>query len=108
MNIIPNHELIKKIDICVAACNFCASACLKEDNVKMMTACIALDLDCADICKTTGILLARDSQHAKHLLKECVEICEACAAECGRHENDHCQACAKACRECAEACKAAA
>ena len=23
MNIIRNHELIKKLDICTAACNFC-------------------------------------------------------------------------------------
>lgn len=108
MNIIPNHELIKKIDICVAACNFCASSCLKEDSVKMMAKCIALDMDCADVCRTTSVLLARNSDHAKHLLKECIELCEACAAECSKHEHDHCQACAKACRECAEACKAAA
>lgn len=108
MDIIPNHELIKKIDICVAACNYCASACLKEDDVKMMSKCIALDMDCAEICRTTGILLARDSEHGKYMLQECAEICEACAEECGKHQHDHCQACAKACRECAAACKAAA
>lgn len=108
MNIIPNHELIEKIDICVAACNFCASACLKEDDVKMMAKCIALDMDCAEICRTAGILLARNSDHGKHMLQECTEVCEACAKECGNHQSGHCQACAKACTECAEACKAAA
>lgn len=108
MNIIPHHELIEKIDICVAACNFCASSCLKEEDVKMMAKCISTDMDCAEICRTTGILLARNSEHGKHLLKECAEVCEACAAECGKHEHDHCKACAKACTECAEACRAAA
>ncbi len=108
MNIIPNHEVIKKIDICVAACNYCASACLKEDDVKMMAKCISLDMDCAEICRTTGILLARDSAHGKHMLKECIEICEACSKECSNHQNEHCQACSKACTECAEACKTAA
>ena len=54
MNIIPNHELIKKIDICVAACNYCASACLQEEDVKMMAKCISMDMDCAEICRTTG------------------------------------------------------
>lgn len=108
MNIIPNHELIKKLDICVAACNFCASACLKEDNVQMMAACIANDIDCGEICRTVSILLARDSAHGKHLLKECIEVCEACAKECSRYDMDHCKACAKACAECADACKAAA
>ncbi|MEO6538123.1 MAG: four-helix bundle copper-binding protein [Ferruginibacter sp.] len=108
MKIIPHDELIKKIDICIAACNFCASSCLKEENVKMMAKCISMDIDCAEVCRTTAILLARDSPHGKHLLKECIELCDACAAECGMHEADHCQACAKACRECSEACKAAA
>ncbi len=108
MDIIPNHEVIKKLDICVAACNFCASACLKEDDVKMMVQCVRLDMDCAEVCKTTAILLARDSQHGKHMLKECIELCEACAEECGKHKYDHCQACAKACKECADTCKAAA
>ncbi len=108
MNIIPNDDLIKKLDICIAACNFCASSCLQEDNVKMMADCIRLDMDCAEVCRTTAILLARDSKHGKHLLSECIELCEACAAECSKHEHDHCKACAKACTECAEVCKAAA
>lgn len=108
MDIIPHDELIKKLDICIAACNFCASSCLREDNVQMMAKCISMDMDCADVCRTAGVLLARKSPHGKHLLKECIEICEACAEECGKHESAHCQACAKACRECAEACKAAA
>ncbi len=108
MNIIPNDDLIKKLDICIAACNYCASACLKEDNVAMMAKCISIDMDCADICRTVAVLLARDSIHAKHLMKECIEVCEACAAECSKHDHDHCQACAEACRECADACKAAA
>ena len=97
MDIIPNDQLIKKLDICIAACNFCASACLKEDDVKMMVSCISLDLDCAEVCRTAAILLARNSMHGKHLLQECIEICEACAKECRQHESDHCQACAKAC-----------
>lgn len=108
MKIIPNDELIKKLDICIAACNFCAASCLKEDDVKMMAACIAIDIDCAEVCRTTAILLARDSKYGKHLLRECVELCKACAAECIKHPMGHCQACAKACEECAEACMAEA
>ncbi len=108
MKIIPHDELIKKLDICIAACNFCAASCLREENVSMMAACIANDMDCADVCRTAAVLLARDSKHGKHLLKEVIEICEACVAECSKHEADHCQACAKACRECADACRATA
>lgn len=108
MKIIPHDELIKKLDIVVAACNFCMSSCLKEDNVQMMAACIAKDIDCADICAVTAHLMARDSPHFKHLIKECIEVCEACVKECSQHEADHCQACAKACSEALEALKQAA
>ncbi len=107
MKIIPHDELIKRLDICIAACNFCASSCLGEEDVKMMADCIRLDMDCADVCRTAGVLLARNSKHGKHLPKECIELCEACAAECGKHDTDHCRACAKACSECAEACRSA-
>jgi len=105
MKIIPNDELIKTLDICIAACNFCASSCLKEENEHMMAHCISLDMDCADVCRTAAVLLARDSPHGKHLLRECIELCTACAEECEKHDMDHCKACAKACRDCAEACK---
>jgi hypothetical protein len=107
MKIIPNDELIKKLDICIAACNFCAASCLAESDVQMMVKCISNNMDCSDVCRTVAVLLARSSPHAQHLLSECAEICDACVAECIQHEHDHCQACAKACRECAEACRAA-
>jgi len=108
MKIIPNDEIIKKLDICIAACNFCAASCLQEEHVNHMARCISLDMDCADVCRAAAVLLARGSRHGKHLLKECIELCEACADECEKHEHDHCRACATACRECAEACRAAA
>lgn len=105
----PMKNIQQCIDACLAcavACEKCSAACLKEDNVKMMAGCIALDRDCADICFTTAALLARGSVHGEHLAKECREVCLACAAECEKHaaHHDHCKACAEACRKCAEAC----
>jgi hypothetical protein len=35
----------------------------------------------------------------------CAEVCDDCAAECEKHEHDHCQACAGACRKCADECR---
>lgn len=103
-----NQKFQSCIDECLAcaiACEHCATACLGEEDVKMMTRCIQLDRDCADICILTARLLARDSQHGQHLMKECVEICEMCAEECEKHDEDHCQKCAEACRKCAEECR---
>ena len=71
----------------------------------MMAKCIALDMDCADICAPTAAAMARDSEHVAHLCRVCAEICEACGAECEKHEADHCQKCAEACKRCAQECR---
>ncbi|OGX91635.1 four-helix bundle copper-binding protein [Hymenobacter coccineus] len=102
-----NKSLLDALNACVAACEHCATACLQEDDVKMMVGCIRLDRDCADICALTARFVARDSAHAQHLLQECAEICKACGDECAQHTHmQHCQECAAACRRCEEACRA--
>ena len=103
-----NNDLLKALNDCATACNACLSACLGEEDVTMMVNCIRLDIDCAAICATTASFIGRSSRHGKHLLKECIEICGLCAAECAQHPMQHCQDCAAACRRCEEACKLAA
>ena len=102
-----NQSLIEALNNCAAECNHCATACLEEQDVKMLSRCIKLDLDCADVCQLTASLVARGSEHASHLLKECADICDACAEECEKHAEhmDHCRACAEECRRCAEECR---
>lgn len=90
---------------CAAACDHCATACLQEDDVKMMARCIALDMDCAEICRMAAAFMARDSQFAKQICALCAEICEACGDECAKHKHDHCQECARACKRCADECR---
>jgi len=103
-----NKSLIESLNNCAAECNHCATACLDEQDVKMLSKCIKLDIDCADICQLNASLIARGSEHGYHLLKECAEICEACAEECEKHARhmEHCKACAEECRKCAEECRA--
>ncbi|WP_456256723.1 four-helix bundle copper-binding protein (plasmid) [Pseudomonas iridis] len=93
---------------CATACETCASSCLQEDDVQMMSGCIAQDRDCADLCRLAAALMARNSPRAADICKLCAEACKACAEECAKHAHDHCQACAKACSECAQACMAMA
>lgn len=100
-----NREFLEKLARCATACESCMDACLDENDVKKMVECIRTDRDCAKICHITASFVASNSPHAAHLVKECEEICRACAEECEKHEMDHCQACAKACRECEEACQ---
>lgn len=104
-----NQSLLAALAACVNACEHCATACLGEADVKMVVGCIALDRDCADICALTARFLARGSEHGKHLLRECAEICKLCGDECEQHaaHMPHCRECAEACRRCEAACRAA-
>ncbi len=103
----PNHkhsELIQMLNDCVAACEACSVACLEEPD--LMSRCIELDRDCADICALGARLLQRNSEISHIYLAICEEACRECADECVKHDSDHCKACADVCERCAEACHA--
>lgn len=90
---------------CADACDHCATACLHEQDVAPLARCIALDVDCAQLCRLAAGLMARDSENAPLLCGTCATLCERCADECEKHAHmAHCKACAEACRRCAEEC----
>ncbi len=90
---------------CAAICNHCASSCTQEDQVNMMAKCIQLDMECATLCYAAAQLMSLGSETAKEICRLCMSACEACAAECGKHQTEHCQECAKACTACADQCR---
>jgi hypothetical protein len=96
---------IEACNACAAACDHCAAACLAEENPKPMARCIALDMDCAQVCRMASSYMARDSEFAAAICAMCADVCEACGAECEKHAMDHCRECAAACRRCAEECR---
>lgn len=61
-------------------------------------------IDCAALCRPAAAFMARHSDFAKALCKNCAEVCQVCGNERGKHQHDHCQACARACQQCAQAC----
>ena len=90
---------------CAAICNYCASACTREEDVKMMAKCIRLDMECAAICHAAAKVMSLGSSRSQDLCRICVEICEECGNECSLHEHEHCRECAKICHQCAEECR---
>lgn len=108
MNTQQFQSCIEACYACATACDTCAASCLQEDDPKMMAGCIALDMDCAQICRTAAGFMARGSEMAAMVCKTCEEVCEACARECGQHQAQHCQDCAAACNRCAAECRAMA
>ena len=99
---------IEACNTCAVACNHGAASCLKEPDVKMMAKCIAMDMDCAQICALAAAIMARGSDHAQAICAVCADICQACGDECARHDMAHCQECAKACHACAKSCRSMA
>lgn len=98
---------------CAQTCTACADACLGEQgHLEHLVRCIRLNLDCADVCDTTGRVLSRLTEPEPALLqaqlRACAVACRACGEECERHAEgmgmEHCRVCAEACRRCAEAC----
>lgn len=100
-----NEKLIHALGNCINHCNYCADACLDEDDVKKMKECIRIDKVCAEACAALSQILAIKGSDAAGLVKYCQEVCRKCAEECEKHNTQHCKDCAKACRECEEACK---
>jgi hypothetical protein len=99
---------IQELMNCETTCTICADACLSEQDVQMLSACIALNVDCADVCAATARLASRVGHHngsvMRHQVEACREICRLCAEECERHEHEHCKICAQSCRACEDAC----
>jgi hypothetical protein len=64
------------------------------------------------VCEAAGKLAARRTGSNPQVLVEtlelCARVCEFCAAECERHDHEHCRLCAQMCRECAADCRNAA
>jgi hypothetical protein len=61
-----------------------------------------LTQNCSAICFLTARLLAGDSEFAVQLCNLCMEVCEACAAECAKNYMD---SCAASCQQCADECR---
>ena len=94
---------------CALFCTSCADACSAEPMD--MQQCIRTCMDCADICTAAAKVATRRTGSNDAMLRvqlqACIEACQICAAECDRHEHDHCKLCAQMCRECADDCRRA-
>jgi hypothetical protein len=103
-------DAVHHLMYCAKMAASCADSCLAEPMD--MTQCVRLCLDCSDICDVTARLGLRrtgdDSLILRELLELCARMCEQCAAECERHDHEHCKLCAQICRECAADCRNAA
>lgn len=93
---------IEECNDCAVECEHCATACLNEDGVSMLARCIALNRDCADICRLAVVFMARGSEFSSTICGICATICRVCGDECAKHSQmEHCRRCADSCYRCA-------
>ena len=94
---------------CIEGCLRCYQACLggamghclEIGGRHVEPAHFRLMMACAEICRTSAHFLLLQSEHSKHVCKECEEICIQCAAACEKLGDM--QECVDACRACAQA-----
>jgi hypothetical protein len=95
---------------CAQSCTACADACLAEQELPTLVRCVRLNLDCADVCGTTGNVLSRQTAFeptlARAVVQACIDACRTCGEECERHAEhmEQCRVCAESCRSCEQAC----
>jgi hypothetical protein len=88
------------------SCTACADACLGEDDFEALRRCIRLNLDCAEVCDSTGHILSRQLDPEPAVLRRQLEllvyVCGLCGDECARHApmHAHCRLCMDSCRRC--------
>jgi hypothetical protein len=104
-------ECIEACYACAQSCTACADACLGEADVQDLVRCIRTNLDCFDVCVSTGNVVSRQTEteaaHVRAQLEACAVACRVCAEECESHagHHEHCRVCAEACRRCEKACR---
>lgn len=112
-----NDVLIRCIEACFdceQSCIACADACLGESMVQQLTQCIRLNLDCSEVCRTTGSLATRRTGSneliLRTMLEACAIACQVCGSECDSHaqQHQHCAICAQSCKACELLCREAA
>lgn len=105
----PMAAAAKHAFYCALFCTSCADACSAESGD--MRQCIRTCSDCADVCTAAAKVAARqtgdDDAMVRAMLQAAIDACLICAAECDKHDHEHCRLCANMCRECAGDCREA-
>lgn len=57
--------------------------------------------ECAHICMETWQALKNHPQQARHMVLQCIDMCEECMDACDRYDDEWFGQCARACRNCA-------
>lgn len=106
VSMVSHHNLLNTVEHCAATCEHMVTMLLGMHDVHARATQIQLLRDCASICQTMAIYLARHSGLAKSLANLCAHICEVCGNECAKFPDAESRRCAQICFNCAQECRA--
>lgn len=85
---------IDAITRAIETCEWCADQCITQGN-PAMAECIRLCEDVSELGEASQVLLSRKSNYSTPVLQALEQAMQACAQECSRHPQAHCQDCTK-------------
>ena len=103
-----NEEMRNCAELCTDCSDTCTETmahCLTLGGMHAERNHITLLALCADTCATSAKALFLGSPLHQHTCRACAAVCEACADDCARMEEEFMQECAEICRACAESCR---
>lgn len=101
-------EMRHCIEMCTECHGVCVATltqCLQHGGKHAEPAHVRLLLDCAEICQTSANFMLRGSELHGRTCGVCAEVCERCAQDCARFDEEFMKRCADVCRRCAESCR---
>lgn len=110
-----NREPLQDSDTarCIKNCFSCHRVCLEtihhllaQKDTHFQGRHIAILQACADACELSAKIMVAEIPFHRQAAVVSFELCEACAEECERYEDDaQLRKCAEMCRACAESCR---
>jgi hypothetical protein len=97
---------LKAVQDCATICEYTCSVLMKQQGVEYRRVQMEVMKDCADICALCCKYMARLSVFSKQLARQCAYICEVCANECFKFQDEVSQYCGRVCLNCARECRA--
>lgn len=107
-------ELSQTHKDCLEACNECATACdvtfhhcymQLAEGKKEHAKALHLAADCAEFCRLSASLIAKQSTLMAHSCRACAEACKNTAAEVDRFDSHEMKDAVKKLRKCEESCR---
>lgn len=96
------REAIELVSRAMQVCGWCSDQCIQKAD-PMMIECIERCEDVIELGQTVLALTPQQSRFAPSVLELFAQAAEACAQECGQHQDAHCQECAQVLPQAAQA-----